>query len=205
MAATVTTPNTVLGVLLPKEGSARLLANLATVVIGTLLLTLSARISVPVWPVPVTLQTFAVAVLAAAFGWRIGVATVALYILEGLAGLPVFATGGGPAYILGPTGGFIIGWLPMAYVIGLAADRGASGKVLPLFLAMLAGDAIVFILGFVWLLAMGASAAWIDQSNLVVSAFEKAVQPFILWDILKMALAALTVTGLWRLLRRRAA
>ena len=99
----------------------------------------------------------------------------------------------------------IIGWLPMAYVIGLAADRGASGKVLPLFLAMLAGDAIVFILGFVWLLAMGASAAWIDQSNLVVSAFEKAVQPFILWDILKMALAALTVTGLWRLLRRRAA
>ena len=205
MAVTMTTPNTVLGVLLPKEGAARLVGNLVTIVLGTVALTIAARISVPVWPVPVTLQTFAVAALAAAFGWRIGVATVALYILEGMAGLPVFATGGGPAYLLGPTGGFIVGWLPMAYVIGLAADRGASGRPLPLFGAMLLGDAILFALGFAWLLAMGASAAWIDQSNLVASAFEKAVQPFIVWDILKMAFAALTVAGAWTLLRRKSA
>lgn len=204
MAAEITTPNTVLGVLLPKEGAARLAANLATVVIGTIVLTIAAKISVPVWPVPVTLQSFAVAALAAAFGWRIGVATVALYIIEGMAGLPVFATGGGPAYILGPTGGFIIGWLPMAYIIGLAADRGYSGKPLPMFGAMLVGDAVSFALGFSWLLVMGASAAWIDQSNLVGSAFAKAVQPFILWDILKMAFAALTVAGLWTVLRRPA-
>lgn len=205
MAVTMTTPNTVLGVLLPKEGAARLVGNLVTIVLGTVALTIAAKISVPVWPVPVTLQTFAVAALAAAFGWRIGVATVALYILEGMAGLPVFATGGGPAYLLGPTGGFIVGWLPMAYVIGLAADRGASGRPLPLFGAMLLGDAILFALGFAWLLAMGASAAWIDQSNLVASAFEKAVQPFIVWDILKMAFAALTVAGAWTLLRRKSA
>jgi biotin transport system substrate-specific component len=203
MAVTMTTPNTVLGVLLPKEGAARLVGNLATVVIGTMVLTIAAKISVPVWPVPVTLQSFAVAALAAAFGWRIGVATVALYILEGMSGLPVFATGGGPAYILGPTGGFIVGWLFMAYVIGLAADRGTSGKPLPLFGAMLLGNAISFLLGFSWLLAMGASAAWIDQSNLVASAFEKAVQPFIVWDILKMAFAALTVAGVWSLVRRK--
>jgi biotin transport system substrate-specific component len=205
MAATMTTPNTVLGVLLPREGTARLIANLATVVLGTVLLTIAAKISVPVWPVPVTLQSFAVAALAAAFGWRIGVATVALYIVEGMAGVPVFATGGGPAYILGPTGGFILGWLPMAFVIGLAADRGASGKPLPLFGWMLVGDAISFALGFTWLLAMGASAAWIDQTNMVASAFEKAVQPFILWDILKMAFAALSVAGVWTLLRRKRA
>lgn len=204
MAVTMTTPNTVLGALLPREGAARLVGNLLTIVLGTVALTIAAKINVPVWPVPVTLQTFAVAALAAAFGWRIGVATVALYILEGMSGLPVFATGGGPAYILGPTGGFIVGWLPMAYIIGLATDSGASGKPLPLFGAMLLGNAVMFVLGFAWLLLMGASAAWIDQSNLVASAFEKAVQPFIVWDILKMALAALTVSGVWSLVRRKA-
>jgi len=204
MAVTMTTPNTVLGVLLPREGAARLVGNLLTIVLGTVALTIAGKINVPVWPVPVTLQTFAVAALAAAFGWRIGVATVALYILEGMSGLPVFATGGGPAYILGPTGGFIVGWLPMAYVIGLAADSGASGKPLPLFGAMLLGNAVMFALGFAWLLLMGAGAAWIDQTNVVASAFEKAVQPFIVWDVLKMALAALTVSGVWSLVRRKA-
>lgn len=205
MAVSMTTQNTVLGVLLPREGAVHFAANLATVVIGTIVLTIAAKINVPVWPVPVTLQSFAVAALAAAFGWRIGVATVALYIAEGMAGLPVFATGGGPAYILGPTGGFIVGWLPMAFIIGFAADRGASGKPLPLFGAMVVGDAVSFALGFGWLLAMGASAAWIDQSNLVGSAFEKAVQPFILWDVVKMAFAAVTVAGVWALVRRRPA
>ena len=205
MAVSMTTQNTVLGVLLPREGAVHFAANLATVVIGTIILTIAAKISVPVWPVPVTLQSFAVAGLAAAFGWRIGVATVALYIAEGMSGLPVFASGGGPAYILGPTGGFILGWLPMAYIIGLAADRGASGKPLPLFGAMLLGDAVSFALGFLWLLALGAGAAWLDQSNLVASAFSKAVQPFVVWDILKMAFAALTVAGVWTLLRRKPA
>ena len=205
MAVSMTTQNTVLGVLLPREGAVHFAANLATVVIGTIILTIAAKISVPVWPVPVTLQSFAVAGLAAAFGWRIGVATVALYIAEGMSGLPVFASGGGPAYILGPTGGFILGWLPMAYIIGLAADRGASGKPLPLFGAMLLGDAVSFALGFLWLLGLGAGAAWLDQSNLVASAFSKAVQPFVVWDILKMAFAALTVAGVWTLLRRKPA
>ena len=82
MALMLTTPNTVLGALSPKSGTARLVANAVTVVLGSLLLALSAKISVPVMPVPVSLQTLAVAALAAGFGWRIGVATVALYILE---------------------------------------------------------------------------------------------------------------------------
>ncbi|MHB1109869.1 MAG: biotin transporter BioY [Devosia sp.] len=211
MAVTLTTRNTVLGVLLPKEGSARLLANLATVVLGTLLLTLSAKISVPVMPVPVTLQTFAVAVLAAGFGWRIGVATVALYLLEGLAGLPVFATGGGIDYIFRPSFGFLVGYLPMAYIIGRAADMGASGKLVVLFLAMLAADAVVFAFGFSWLLVVvnlivaqgGAVPGWLDAGNLVGSAFKGAVEPFVVWDVLKMAFAAVTVAGAWTLLRKR--
>lgn len=213
MAVTLTTQNTVLGVLLPQQDRARLLANLVTVVLGSLLLTLSAKISVPVLPVPVTLATFAVAALAAGFGWRIGVATVALYIAQGLAGLPVFTFGGGWAYVMSPTFGFILGYLPMAYIIGRAADAGASGKPFRLFAAMLVGDAVVFAVGFLWLLAVaglvlqagGTLPAWIDAGNLLGSAYEVAIQPFILWDILKLAFAALTVAGLWTLLRRKSA
>jgi len=204
MAVMLTTPNTLLGVFAPKSQTTRLLTNLATVIVGTLLLTLAAKTNVPTWPVPVTLQGFAVAVLAAAFGWRIGVATVVAYLLEGAAGLPVFATGGGLAYLIGPTGGFLIGFVAMAYVIGRAADLGASGRVLMLTLTMLIGDALLLVLGFAWLLALGGNAAWLDQSNLVGSAFAKAIQPFIVWDALKMVFAALTVSGLWALFKKRA-
>jgi biotin transport system substrate-specific component len=203
MAVTLTTPNTLLGAFQPKGDVAKLASNLATVVLGTLLITICAKINVPVWPVPVTLQGFAVATLAAAFGMRIGVATVALYLLEGAMGLPVFATGGGLAYLVGPTGGFLLGFLVMAAIIGYAADKGASGKPLALFGAMLVGDAALFVLGFAWLLLLSGQAQWLDQTNVVASAFAKAVQPFVVWDILKMALAALTVSGIWGQLRKR--
>ena len=203
MAVTLTTPNTLLGLYQPKGDVAKLASNLATVVLGTLLITICAKINVPVWPVPVTLQGFAVATLAAAFGMRIGVATVALYLLEGAMGLPVFATGGGLAYLVGPTGGFLLGFLVMAAIIGYAADKGSSGKPLALFGAMLVGNAALFVLGFAWLLLLSGQAQWLDQTNVVASAFAKAVQPFIVWDILKMALAALTVSGIWGQLRKR--
>ena len=203
MAVTLTTPNTLLGLYQPKGDVAKLASNLAIVVLGTLLITLCAKINVPVWPVPVTLQGFAIAALAATFGLRIGVATVALYLLEGAFGLPVFATGGGLVYLVGPTGGFLVGFLFLAAIVGFAADKGASGKPLALFSAMLIGDAVLLALGFAWLLIMAGQAQWIDQSNVVTSAFAKAVQPFIVWDILKMALATMTVTGAWGLLNKR--
>jgi biotin transport system substrate-specific component len=204
MAVTLTTPNTLLGVFQPKGDAARLASNLATVVLGTLLITICAKINVPVWPVPVTLQSFAIAALAAAFGLRIGVATVALYLLEGAFGLPVFAgASAGIPYLMGPTGGFLLGFLVMAAIIGYAADRGASSKPLALFGAMVVADAVLLVLGFVWLLVLSGNAGWIDQSDVVGSAFRGAIQPFVVWDILKMALAALTVTGAWNLLSKR--
>ena len=125
MALTLSTPNTVLGALAPKSGAAHIATNLATVVAGSLLLWASAKISVPITPVPVSLQSFAIAVLGAAFGWRIAVSTLLLYIAEGLSGLPVFAYGGGIQYLMSPSFGFIVGGLPMAFIIGLAADRSA--------------------------------------------------------------------------------
>lgn len=205
MAVTLTTPNTLLGVFEPRSSTATRFATAAvTVVLGTLLIAAAAKINVPTWPVPVTLQTFAIAALAAAFGARIGVATVVLYLLEGAAGLPVFAgpTAGLP-YLLGPTGGFLLAFVPMAYVIGRAADLGASARPGMLLTAMLLADALMLTLGFLWLLALGTGAAWIDQSNIVASAFERAVQPFIVWDVLKMVFATLTVSGLWALAKRR--
>lgn len=211
MALALTTPNTILGTYAPKSQTARALYAAATVVLGTLLLTLSAKISVPVLPVPVTLQTFAVAALAAAFGWRIGVATVVLYLIEGLSGLPVFATGGGLDYVFRPSFGFLVGYIPMAYIIGRAADLGASGRIVALFAAMVAADAVAFAFGFSWLLIVatlieqqgGALPAWLAGSDLVTAAFEGAVKPFVLWDLVKMAFAAATVTGAWALLRKR--
>ncbi len=214
MALTLTTPNTLLGTFQPKAGAARVWASIATVILGTVLLTLSAKISVPVQPIPVTLQTLAVAVLAAAFGWRIGVATVALYLVEGLAGLPVFASGGGIDYIFRPSFGFLVGYLPMAAIIGYASDRGASRNVIALFAVLVLGDAVAFLFGFAWLMVVinmlvtsgAALPSWpaLDPHNLIGSAFDGAVKPFVIWDLVKMAFAAITVAGAWRLFKRRA-
>jgi biotin transport system substrate-specific component len=203
MAVTLTTPNTLLGAFQPKGEAAKLVINMVTVVLGSLLIALAAKVNVPVWPVPVTMQSFAIAGLAAAFGARIGVATVALYLIEGAMGLPVFATGGGLAYLVGPTSGFLLGFLVMAWMIGTATDRGASARPLTLFGAMIAAEAVLLALGFAWLVMMAGHAQWVDQTNVVVSAFAGAIQPFLIWDVLKMALAALTVTGLWAVLPSR--
>lgn len=213
MAATMTTPNTVLGVLLPKEGTARLVANIATVILGSLVLAAAANLKVPLQPVVINFSTLAVALLAAGFGWRIGVATVALYIAEGLSGLPFFANGGGWAYVLSPSFGFIVGYLPMAFIIGWAADRGASGSPVKLFGWMLLADAVVFVFGLVWLLVVanmilsagGELPSWLQGGDLLTVGWNAAVQPFIVWDILKMAFAAVTVAGAWHLLQRKPA
>ena len=204
MATTFATPNTLLGLYQPRSQAARLVSAVAVAFLGSVLLTAAAKINVPVWPVPVTLQTLAVAALAAALGARMGVATVALYLVQGLAGLPVFAgAGAGLPYLMGPTGGFILSWLPMAAIIGYAADKGLSRKLVPLFLVM-TGDAMFgLVAGFAWLLALSGQAGWIDQSNVVLSAYKGAIEPFIVWDIVKMAFAALTVVGGWALLDRK--
>ena len=205
MGTLFATPNTLLGSLLPQGRTAQLLTNAVVVVLGTIALTIGAKIAIPFIPVPATFQSMVVAILAAAFGWRIGDATVLLYILEGLSGLPVFANGGGMACIYSPTFGIIDGWLLMALVIGWGADRGLSKAIVPLFALMVAGDAISFVLGYGWLVAMSGGASWIDQANVLGSAFDIAVRPFLVWDGLKMALAALTVAGGWALLQSRKA
>lgn len=210
MALTLTTENTLLGRVQPRSDRARLFANIGTVILGTLVLTISAKISIPVIPVPVTLQTLAVALLAAGFGWRIGVATVALYLIEGLSGLPVFASGGGIDYVLRPSFGFLVGYMPMAFIIGLVADRGGARSFFSLFGAMVIADAVAFAFGFAWLMVVAniivssgaALPGWLDANNLALTAYRGAVEPFVMWDVVKMAFAALTISGALALVRR---
>ncbi len=210
MAETLTTPNTVLGALLPAARGTRLATQIGAVILGTVALTVAAKIQVPVWPVHITLQSMVVAILAGALGWRLGVATVALYIAEGLAGLPVFSTGGGLGYVFSPSFGFIVGWLPMAFIAGYVAEK-TRGRILPMALGFLAADAVAFAFGFAWLMVVanmilgagGELPKWLASGDLFSVAWNGAVQPFILWDVLKMAFAALTVAGALSVLRRR--
>lgn len=171
-------------------------------VLGSALLTLAAKVQVPFWPVPMTMTTFAVFVIGATYGSRLALATVLLYLAEGFAGLPVFAgPAAGPAYLMGPTAGFLLGYAAAAYIIGLAADRGWSRSTPKMALAFFAGDAVLFAMGFAWLAffaSLPSGAVGIGAS----AAFAKGVLPFVLGDLIKIALAALLVPAGWTLLGR---
>lgn len=106
----------------PSE-QAHVFRNVVLMLVGSLLLAISAKIQVPFYPVPMTMQTFAVLVIGMAYGWRLGGATVLLYLAEGAAGMPVFASGAGLAYLAGPTGGYLVGFLASAVLVGFLADR----------------------------------------------------------------------------------
>lgn len=190
-----------------------LVRNLLLVVLGTAFLALSAKIQVPFWPVPMTLTTLAVMLLAAAYGSRLAVITVAAYIAEGLAGVPVFSGPvAGPGYLLGTTAGFIWGYLPAALIIGLAADRGWDRSPARLGIAMLIGDAVIFACGFVWLAFLVAvperlfSVLGVEAGAHgagVAFAWANGVQPFLFGDAIKILLAACLIPAGWAVLRRK--
>lgn len=165
-----------------------------TVLAGSALLWLSAKVSVPFYPVPMTLQPLAVLLLGAALGPRLAGATVAAYLLEGAAGLPVFAGGGGLAYMMGPTGGYLIGFLLSAIVVGALAARGWDRNVLTMALAMAIGMIALYTPGVLWL------------SNLFgwQVGFGKGLLPFLYGDALKIAIGACLMPAAWHIVRSRA-
>ena len=185
------------------ESTNAVVKSVVLVVVGTLILAISAKIRVPFWPVPMTLQTFAVMAIAATYGSRLAVATVLAYLAEGMLGLPVFTNTppavASPAYFLGPTAGFLAGFVICAFMVGYAADRGWSRSIPKLFGAMVLADLAVFVMGFAWLawfahlstgaVGLGPSATWTSS-----------IQPFILADLVKIALAAFAVPAAWRLI-----
>lgn len=162
----------------------------AAVFLGSLFLALSSYIEVPMVPVPVTMQTFAVTLVGALYGWRLGGLTIVAWLIEGALGLPVLAGGAaGFAHFMGPTGGYLFAFPVAGMVTGFLAERGWNGhRVVLAFLAMLAGNALCLLLG----------AAWLSQMIGVGAAFTAGVLPFLIGAVLKSALAAAVLKALAR-------
>ncbi|RWP27953.1 biotin transporter BioY [Mesorhizobium sp.] len=192
--AIATTP--LVSLALPEKGAARLATQLLLAIVGTLLLTLSAKTRVLLGPVDISMQTLAVFLISAAFGMRLAVATLLLYMAEGAMGLPVFQgtpeKGIGIAYMLGSTGGYLAGFVVMAAIVGWAADRGWDRHPVKLFNAILVAEIVMMAMGFAWLaLLIGPEKSW-----------QFGVVPFIVGDLIKVALAASLVPAVWSLLKR---
>lgn len=167
---------------LPATAPRMLMVKGALVLSLTAVLAVSAHVQVPFWPVPMTLQTLAVLAIAGLAGPAVAGAAMLAYIAEGAAGLPVFASGGGIAYLAGPTAGYLAGMTLAAVLVG-ALVRRANGHVLATAGAMLLGIAITY----------GAGAAWLAQFVGMDKAFAAGVAPFLLGDAVKAALAAALV------------
>ena len=198
MALTAATHGTLAEVLWPSETAGRLLRNVILAVGGTLVLALSAKIQVPFYPVPMTMQTFVVLAIGMAFGWRLGAATLLLYLAQGAAGLPVFAgtpeKGIGLAYMLSGTGGYLIGFVMAAALCGWLAERGWDRHMATTAAAMLIGNVVIYLPGLLWL---GTLFGW-DKPIL-----EWGLAPFLLGDLTKLALAAIVLPAAWKLVGRR--
>ena len=185
----------------PAEGQARWIRNAVLVLAGTALIAICAKIQVPMWPVPMTMQTWAVLLIGAAYGWRLGGVTVIAYLLEGIVGLPVFAgAAAGPAYMAGPTAGYLVGFVLSAMLVGWLAERGWDRTVPRHLAALFLASLLPFALGVAWLThVLGLNPA-------IASPFQVAVQngvvPFIPGMFLKLALAAAVLKAGWAVVRR---
>ena len=168
------------------------LTNFVTVIICSLLLILSAKIKVDLYPVPMTLQPLAVLMIAMLCGRNISVAAVSLYLFQGMVGIPVFAYGGGLPYLLGPTGGFLFGFLFASMIIGELADRGWGKQNFKSVFAMLTGLMVIYVFGIFQLsILKGFDFAIIN-----------GLKPFIVGDLYKLILAALILPQIWKLVNK---
>jgi biotin transport system substrate-specific component len=176
------------------EGHRRWVKSIVLVVVGSLVVGLCAKLKVDIGPVPLTMQTLAVLTIGAAYGSRLGAATMLLYLAEGAAGLPVFA---GPpifglTHILGPTGGYLISYPIAAALVGFLAERGFDRSIPRMLAATLLGSAVILVMGVLWL------STFLGMEKAVALG----LMPFIIGDIIKATLAALAFPLAWRLIGR---
>ena len=169
-----------------KEAS--LVKNLFIAILGSILLAISAKIKIPFYPVPMTMQTFVVLILGISLGWKLGLFTVALYLVEGIAGLPVFAgtpeKGMGIVYFTGPTMGYLIGFLAAVYLTGFFTFDNNFFKN---FAKLLFSVSFIYLLGLIWL---GSLIGW-DKP-----IFKLGAQPFLLAELFKISLLALLIPAI---------
>lgn len=187
---------------LPGQNS--MLRKALLVIGGSAFIAIAAQISVPMFPVPMTLQTLAILMVGFAYGSRLGAATLLAYLAQGAAGLPVFAGGLSTMALVGPTAGFLIGFVAMAWLAGFAAERGLARGFVGTALTAIVASAIIYIPGVAWPMfvssAIGIEAGWVGLgASPVWTGF---VAPFLIGDAVKAVLAALIVTGGWKVLKR---
>ena len=162
-----------------------ILKNLFIALIGTIILAISSKIKIPFYPVPMTMQTLVILLIGIGFGWKLGVATVALYLFEGIIGLPVFSgtpeKGIGLIYFTGPTMGYLIGFL---FAVFFAGKFKYSNNLFIIFLKLLFATSFIYILGMIWL---GELIGWNKP------IFQLGAQPFLLAELFKILLATLFI------------
>ncbi|HWA45312.1 MAG TPA: biotin transporter BioY [Hypericibacter adhaerens] len=197
MQAVQTLQPTLASALWPSSTKTGALRAAVLMVLGTVALWLSSKIQVPLVPVPITMQTLVVLVIGVAYGWKLGGATVLLYLAEGAVGLPVFAgswsEGGGIELLYGPTGGYLVGFAVAAAICGALAERGWDRSLVKAGAAMVIGNLIIYALGLTWLaLQIG-----------IADALKYGLLPFLFGDALKILLGACLLPGTWSLIGRR--
>lgn len=180
-------------ILRPSAKRLALFYDFALVLGGSLFIALSAQIAIPLpfSPVPITGQTLAVLLSGALLGSRRGGLCLLAYLAEGLTGLPVFAGGtAGLSHLLGPTGGYLVGFVVAAYITGLLAERGWDRRIITTFLAMLLGNIVIYAFGLPWLARFSG----------VERVLSLGLYPFIPGDLLKLALATMLLPSGWKML-----
>ena len=163
--------------------SQKVLKSILVVLVGSILLTISSKIKIPFYPVPMTMQTFVVLFLGISFGYKIGIATVGLYLIEGILGLPVFSNspekGVGIVYFTGPTMGYLIGFLLATF---LAGYLDLKTNIVSIFLKLILSVSVIYILGLIWL---GTLIGW-DKP-----IFQLGAAPFLLAELFKILILTL--------------
>jgi len=182
-------------VILPRDSrQAKLVKQIALVLVGVMLLVLSAKIKIPMIPVPMTMGTFAVLSIGAVYGPRLGLMTIIGYMIVGALGFDVFASSSsekfGVSYMMGSTGGYLVGYVLAILVLGWIARQGWDRSVLKMAAAMVLGNVIIYVPGLLWLATL---YGW-DQPILTWG-----LTPFLMGDLVKLGLAALLLPGAWRL------
>ena len=173
------------------QGINQNIINVLLILFGTLLLTISAKVQVPFWPVPMTMQTFAVFLIGSTYGVRLSFLTLVAYLIEGALGLPVFATGGGIVYLTGPTAGYLFGMTIAAAAISYFANMGYSTSYIKSFISIMIGSIIIFVCGVLYL---GSIIGY-------TKAIQAGLLPFIPSEIFKIALAVLLIPTLHKIIK----
>jgi biotin transport system substrate-specific component len=171
--------------------------SVSLVFVFSLIVALAAQFRIPLLPVPMTGQTFAVLLTGALLGSRLGAMSMIVYLLEGASGLPFFQGGhAGLLYLLGPTGGYLFAFPAAAFVTGAFAENGWDKRYLSAIAAMAAGSVLILISGWAWFSFVTHTAPG--------QAFKLTVAPFLIWDAVKIALAAAVLPSGWYFLKRKA-